>query len=296
MFDVIVVGGSYAGMAAALQLVRARRTVLVIDAGLRRNRFASASHGLLGQDGRAPGAIHADAKAQLLNYPDLAWHEGMAESVEGSENDFAVRTGDGALFCARRLVLASGVVDRLPDVPGLAERWGRTVVPCPYCHGYEFMQGRLGVLAVGEISMHQAVLIPEWGSTTLFTNGAFAPDAAQQAELARRGVAIETEAVVEVFGAGASVRLRDGRTVALDGLFTATRIELGPLAAQLGCALADGPFGPLIQVDDFKATSAPGVFACGDAARMMASLSLAIGDGALAGIGAHRSLVFDAGR
>lgn len=296
MFDVIVVGGSYAGMAAALQLVRARRKVLVIDAGLRRNRFAGAAHGLLGQDGRAPGAIHADARAQLMKYPDLAWHEGTAVDAEAVEGGFAVRCADGAVLRARRLVLATGVVDHLPEVPGLAERWGETVVPCPYCHGYEFQRGRLGVLAVGPLSMHQALLIPEWGSTTLFTNGAFEPDAAQLAELARHGVALETEKVLEVFGSGASVRLRDGRTVELDGLFTATRTELGPLAARLGCALVEGLLGPLIQVDDFKQTSVPGVFACGDAARMMASLSLAIGDGALAGIGAHRSLVFEAGQ
>lgn len=293
MFDVIVAGGSYAGMAAALQLVRARRKVLVIDAGLRRNRFASVAHGLLGQDGRAPASIHADAKAQLLTYPDLTWLDATAVQAAPADGGFSVRSADGESFHARRLILATGVVDHLPDVPGLAERWGETVVPCPYCHGYEFAQGRLGVLAVGELSMHQALLIPEWGSTTLFTNGMLAPDAAQLAELGRRGVTIEPELVTEVFGEGASVRLRDGRMVELDGLFTGMRTEQAPLASQLGCEFVDGPMGPLIRVDDFKMTSVDGVFACGDAARMMASLSLAIGDGALAGIGTHRSLVFD---
>jgi len=293
MFDVIVAGGSYAGMAAALQLVRAYRKVLVIDAGLRRNRFATVSHGLLGQDGRAPEAIFADAKAQLMNYPDLSWHDGTATAAEGGMDGFVVRTADGGVFEARRLILATGVSDRLPDVPGLAERWGTTVVPCPYCHGHEFARGPLGVLAAGELSLHQALLIPEWGATTLFTNGVFQPDAAQLRQLAGRGVAIETGLVAEICGAGASVRLRDGRLIALDGLFIATRIVQGPLAGQLGCALVDGMLGPLIQTDDFKMTSVPGVFACGDAARMMASLSLAIGDGAMAGIGTHRSLIFE---
>jgi thioredoxin reductase len=294
MFDVIVAGGSYAGMAAALQLVRARRKVLVVDAGRRRNRFAKASHGLLGQDGRSPDAIHADAKSQLTNYPHLVWREGRVAAAERDGDGFAVRLEDGASLQARRLILATGVSDRLPAVPGLAERWGDTVAACPYCHGYEFERGRLGVLAAGELSLHHALLIQEWASgTVLFTNGMLEPDARQLEQLAARQVVIERTPVAEVTGEGASVRLRDGRTVALDGLFVATRIEQDPLVGQLGCATSEGPMGPVIQTDEFKMTTVPGVFACGDAARMMASLSLAIGDGALAGIGAHRSLVFD---
>lgn len=296
MYDVIVAGGSYAGMAAALQLVRARRKVLVIDAGRRRNRFARVSHGLLGQDGRSPDAIHAEARAQLSAYPDLSWREGrIAEAARDADADaFIVRTQGGAVFRGRRLILATGVSDRLPDVPGLAERWGDTVAACPYCHGYEFGLGRLGVLAAGELSLHHALLITEWASSTvLFTNGMLAPTAQQLEQLAARNVTVEDAPVAEVFGDKASVRLGDGRTVALDGLFVAPRIDQDPLVARLGCATADGPLGPVIQTDDGKMTTVPGVFACGDAARMMASLSLAIADGALAGIGAHRSLVFE---
>jgi thioredoxin reductase len=293
MYDVIVVGGSYAGMAAALQLVRARRTVLIVDAGRRRNRFARTSHGLLGQDGRAPDAIFADAQAQLLTYPDLGWPEGVGASPARDRDGFVVRTGAGDTFTGRRLVLATGVKDELPDVPGLAERWGDTVILCPYCHGYEFDRGRLGVLAVSDLSMHQALLVPDWaGSTVLLTDGAFMPDTDQRRQLAARGVAVEPAPVAEVVDA-ASVRLRDGRTIALDGLFIATRIDVGPLARELGCELVDGPLGALIRTDEMKATSVPGVFACGDAARAMASLSLAIGDGALAGAAVHRSLVFE---
>ena len=293
MFDVIIVGGSYAGMAAALQLVRARRTVLIIDAGQRRNRFARTSHGLLGQDGRAPEAIFADAKTQLLKYPDLTWRDGVATSAARAGDHVVVGTDDGDTVTGRRLVLATGVKDRLPDVPGLAERWGDTVIMCPYCHGYEFDRGRLGVLAVSDLAMHQALLVPDWaGSTVLLTGGAFVPDAGQRRQLVARGVVVEPEPVVEVFDA-ASVRLRDGRAIVLDGLFTASRIDAGPLARELGCAFVDGPVGALIQTDEMKATSVPGVFACGDVARAMASLSLAIGDGALAGAAVHRSLVFE---
>src|SRR5215212_7100600 len=144
MHDAIVVGGSYAGIAAALQLVRARRKVLVIDGGARRNRFASSSHGFLGQDGRDPGEIAATAREQLLAYPTVTWIEGAATRAHAAGTAFAVTLGDGATHEARRLILASGVTDELPDIPGVAERWGRSIFHCPYCHGYELGGGRIG--------------------------------------------------------------------------------------------------------------------------------------------------------
>lgn len=124
MQDVIVIGGSYAGMAAALQLARARRTVLVTDAGQRRNRFASHSHGFLGQDGVDPAEIHAGAKRQLLAYPTLCWVEVTAAAITGQKDDFRIATEGGDTFAGRRILLATGVIDRLPGIPGLAERWG----------------------------------------------------------------------------------------------------------------------------------------------------------------------------
>lgn len=291
-FDVIVVGGSYAGMAAALQVARARRRIMVIDAGLRRNRFAQHSHGFLSRDGHEPERIAAEAKEQLLAYPDLVWTEGKAERAEQVDGGFRIGTEAGEIFEGRRLVLAPGVVDRLPDVPGLAERWGRSVFHCPYCHGYELGGGPLGVLATGPSAMHQALLIPEWGPTTLFTNGAFSPGDEELAQLAARGVTVEPVPVDGIAG-HADVHLADGRTIALAGLFTvsATR-PASPLAEELGCAYEEGPLGPFIRTDAMKQTSIPGAFACGDAARAMGTVSLAVGDGALTGAAVHRSLLF----
>jgi thioredoxin reductase len=205
--DFAVLGGSYAGLSAALQLARARRQVLVVDAGQRRNRFVDeaggSSHGFLGQDGRAPAEIAAEAKRQLLRYPTVKWIDGMADQAERLPNGrFAFRVGDVALSAAR-LVLATGVRDELPPVAGLAQRWGRSVFHCPYCHGYEL------------------------GSS--------------------------------------------------------------PVAQQLGCVFADGPMGSFIQVGAMQETSVPNLFACGDAARGAGNVALAVGDGALAGVGAHRS-------
>lgn len=290
-YDVIVIGGSYAGLSAAMQLARARQAVLVIDAGQRRNRFAPASHGFLGQDGRAPAAIAADGRAQLLAYPNVRWLDGSATRATRSDNGFFVDAAGGKTLHARRLVLATGVVDELPDIEGVAERWGRSVFHCPYCHGYELNEGRIGVVAVSDLSMHHALMLPDWGDVTFFLNEAFAPDEEQLAALAARGVAIEPQRIARIIET-ATVELIDGRRIALDGLFTASRVQVAsPLAEQLGCAFEEGPLGAIIRTDGMKETSVPGVFACGDAARMAGNVALAVGDGALAGAGTHRSLM-----
>lgn len=292
-YDAIIIGGSYAGLSAGLQLARARRRVLVVDAGARRNRFASHSHGFLGQDGRPPEEIAADGRAELMDYPNVTWTVGEATAADSEGDGFRVTLGSGEVEQGRRLILAGGVRDELPPVDGLAERWGRSVFHCPYCHGYELDLGRIGVLAVSPMSMHHAMMLPDWGSTTLFTNGAFIPDAEQLEQLARRGVVVEPDAVKSIGGERADINLADGRCVALDGLFVLPRTHINsPLAEQLGCALNDGPMGRYLQVTETQETSVPGVFACGDAALMAGSVALAVGTGARAGAGAHQSLIF----
>lgn len=295
-YDAIIVGGSYAGLSAALPLARARRTILVVDAGVRRNRFATASHGFLTQDGTAAADIAAIGRSQVMAYDTVHWLEAQAERAEIVDGGFVVSVPEQPPLRARRLVLATGVRDQLPDVPGLAERWGRSVFHCPYCHGYELKRGRIGVLATSALSMHHALMLPDWGTTTLFLNEAFTPDDAQLAQLAQRGVAIEREPVERLAGEALDVVLRDGRVFTLDGLFTATRTQVAsPIAGQLGCEFEEGPMGPFIRTDGSQATSVAGVFACGDAARAAGSVPLAVGDGAMAGVGAHRSLMFDNG-
>lgn len=295
-YDVIIAGGSYAGMSAALQLARARRKVLVIDAGQRRNRFTAHAHGFLGQDGRAPGDIAEDARRQLLAYPTVEWRSDTATKASPEAGGFAVETLGGQRYGAQRLLLAGGVIDELPDVEGVAQRWGKSVFHCPYCHGYELEQGPIGVLATSPMSLHHALMLPDWGPTTFFTNGVFEPDAEQRGSLAQRGVTLVPERVERIDGDRADVVLVDGRVIAIDGLFVLPRIQLaGSLAVSLGCALEDGPLGAFIQADPMtRATSVPGVFVCGDAALPFGSVALAVGDGVRAGSGVHRSLIFDA--
>lgn len=291
-YDVIIIGGSYAGMSAALPLARARRSVLVVDAGLRRNRFAAASHGFLTQDGHAPDAIAADARAQLMEYPSVDWLGSEVEQVSGRRDAFVVQTRFGETQRGRRLILATGVVDQLPALPGLRERWGRQVFHCPYCHGYELERGRIGVLALSELALHQALMLPDWGSTTLFLNDCLVPDAQQLQALRERGVALEPGAVQRLEGEDLGVVMADGRRIALDGLFIAAATRVGSLPGQLGCAMEAGPVGLYVKTDEVRATSVDGVFACGDMARAAGSVPLAVGDGAMAGVGAHRSLMF----
>ena len=292
--DVIVIGGSYAGMAAALQLLRARRKVLVIDAGQRRNRAADTSHGFLGQDGADPAAISAEARKQLEAYPTLHWREDVALAARQLDTGggFEVRSWNGGRHEAARLIFATGVSDTLPEIEGLAERWGRHVFHCPYCHGYELDQGEIGVIATGPMSLHQAEFLTEWGDVTLFLNGAFEPDAEARARMASRRVRIVSAPILRIEGE-AEVVIEGGGRFAFSGLFTAPRnAPATPVAEKLGCALEETPFGTQIRRNEMKETSAPGAYACGDAAHVPHSVSLAVGDGALTGIMVHRSLVF----
>jgi|TARA_A100001391_G_scaffold168916_2_gene129615 thioredoxin reductase len=291
-YDVIIIGGSYAGMSAAFPLIRARRTVLIIDGGKRRNRFASHSHGFLTQDGVAPDVIAAQAGVQLSAYPTLTWVEGNAASAVKTEEGFAVTLEDGQDYTAKRLILAHGVTDTLPEIAGIEERWGKSVFHCPYCHGYELEQGRIGVIGVGPMSMHHALMLPDWGQTTFLPNDTFEPDADQLAQLAARGAALETGKIEEIAGR-ADVRLADGRVLSFDGLFVASIVApSSPIAEQLGCAIEQLPNGRQIVTDEMKQTSVPYVFACGDAARAAGSVPLAVGDGTMAGGACHRTLMF----
>ncbi|MBV7408091.1 NAD(P)/FAD-dependent oxidoreductase [Maritimibacter sp. DP1N21-5] len=290
--DVIVIGGSYSGCAAALQLLRAHRRVCVIDAGERRNRTVPHSHGFITQDGVDPAALATAARADLHAYPTLTWKDDTAIDARQTETGFEITLHDETRVTSAKLILATGVRDILPDIPGLAERWGDTVAACPYCHGYECAQGPIAVIGTGPGSEHQAQLLAEWGQVDFLTQGLVPLDEAMRADLERREVTIRDTPVTAITGR-ATVSLSDGSTQSYNGIFTATTFApSSPIPAQLGCEMAENPMGQIITVDEMQATSVPGVFACGDAATFMASVSIAVGKGALAGIACHRDLVF----
>lgn len=288
--DVAIIGGSYAGLSAALMLARGRRDVVILDTRSPRNRFAAHSHGFFGQDGAAPGPMIEQGREKVLAYPTVRLLNDAAVSAGGHDNAFNIDTLDHGTLTARKIVLAYGVSDVLPHIPGLAERWGKTVVHCPYCHGYE-LTGPQAVLAVSPMSAHQAMLITEWGPTTLFTNG-IVLEAAIVEELHRRKVTVEPAKVVGLEGA-ATVHLEDGRMLPMASLYVATNVKQNsPVGAQLGCAFEEGRFGPYLRTDAMKATTVPGVMAAGDITREMHNATFATADGVMAGASAHRELVF----
>jgi len=293
-YEAIVIGGNFAGLSAAMQLARARRKILVIDAQKPRNRFSEASHGFLGQDGVAPAAIMAEGKRQLCVYPTVDFADGEAISASKSGETFSVALRDGREFTAGRLILATGVKDTLPEIPGLSERWGRTALHCPYCHGYEVRDRALGILGSHPFSVHAALLLPDWGPATYFSQGLFEPDADQHAQLAARAVTIENTPIAAFVGTAPeleAVRLRDGRVLPLSAIFVAPKVSMAsPLAEQLGCVFDDAPLGPVIRLDDRKETTVKGVFAAGDATNPMHNATLASASGVLAGVHCHQSL------
>lgn len=298
-YEVIVVGGNFAGLSAAMQLARARRRVLLVDAGMPRNRFSEASHGFLGQDGRTPAAIMQEGKRQLSLYPTVTLLDGEATSAVADGGEFAVTLKDGNEHRALRLVLATGIRDTPPDIAGLRERWGRTVLHCPYCHGFEVSGRPLGVLANHPHAAHVAALIPDWGDATYFSQGRFVPDEGQLAHLAARGVRVEHSPVVELLGTApalGAVRLQDGRVIPMAAIFTSSATSMAsPLAEELGCAFDEGPFGPVIRTGENKETSVRGVYAAGDAASPMHNATLASASGVLAGVHCHQSLSMPSG-
>lgn len=294
IYDVAIIGGSYAGLSAAVPLARARRNIIVIDAGQRRNRFAENSHGFLAQDGIQALEIIKKAREQLQRYKTVNWQQGTVHRVEKNNQDFYLCLDTQQSIYAKKIIIASGVTDRLPDISGLNERWGKSVFHCPYCHGYELNQGNIALLASSAHVTHLAMMLPDWGKTTLLLNGQ--PDLLNlkaKQQLQERGVTIDDRSIKQM-DSHADVIFTDQSITHFDGLFiqTKTFLEQGWIK-DLGCKIEEDETGEFIYTNDLKATSVDGVFACGDAARPGGSVSLAVGDGALAGVSAHNALIFD---
>lgn len=296
MHDVIIIGGSFAGLTAATQLGRARRDVLVLDTELPRNRFSDAAHGLLGHEGHPPATILAAARAQLQVYPGISLRNAEAIAAARSDEGFTVETAEGDRLQARKLILAHGVSDQLAPIPGLAECWGRTVLHCPYCHGFEVADRRLGMLVRHGMELQLARLYREWSSQlTMFSNGAVVD------ELVREG--LDELGVPLVEGLVLRIDHEDGQLqavvtadeeVQLDALFAPAPTEFtSRIGIDLGCAVDEGPVGPFFVTDGHGLTSIAGVYAAGDIIRQAHSLGFAVADGVAAGVAAHHALLED---
>ncbi|PJJ59799.1 NAD(P)/FAD-dependent oxidoreductase [Hymenobacter chitinivorans] len=293
--EVLIIGGSYAGLAAAMALGRARRRVIVLDSGRPCNRQTPHAHNFLTHDGEAPEAIRAQARAQVLAYPTVELLAGEAVAAQRQGAGFVVRTADGATIEAAKLVFATGVKDVLPPTPGFAEAWGISVLHCPYCHGYEVADQPLGVLGNGELGFDFARLIHHWSpQLTLFTNGPATLTEEQTQHLHHRGITIieaEIQRLDHAAGYLRQVMLAGAPPVPLTALFARVPFELHCLLpVSLGCDLtAQG----LLQVDEMQRTSVPGIFAAGDATTPMRSVAVAVAAGTKVGAFVNHELIHE---
>jgi thioredoxin reductase len=253
---------------------------------------------VLGFDGESPAVIAKKGKQQVLAYSSVRWLDGAATGARSIPGGFAV-SANGEEHFAKRLILATGVVDEIPAIPGFRERWGKTIFHCPYCDGYELDRGKLGVLGAGPVAQHYAAIVAEWSSpegTTLFLNDGVKPSAGELAELTSRGIHVESSSVLEAkdWASGIELVVRGGRCYEVAGLFVLPHTRLpGGFAQQLGCELESGPTGSFYKTDPrTKETTVKGVYAAGDAGQALHSVTFAMADGARAGTSAHQSLVF----
>ncbi|MEU6752546.1 NAD(P)/FAD-dependent oxidoreductase [Spirillospora sp. NPDC046719] len=301
-YDVVVVGGGAAGLNGALMLARSRRSVVVVDAGSPRNAPAEGVHGLLARDGMPPAELLERGRAEVRRYGGHVVAGTVTEAVR-DDGGFTVGLAGGRTVRARRLLVTTGLVDELPDVPGLAERWGRDVVHCPYCHGWEVRDRAIGVLSSGPMSVHQALLFRQLSDDVVFfAHTAPRPGGEQGEQLAARGVRVVEGEVAGLEVADdrlVGVRLADGAVVARDALAVASRMTArGGFLAGLGLRPVEHPTGAgeHIPADAVGRTEVPGVWVAGNVTDLSAQVGAAAAAGAMAGAQINADLVAEEAR
>ncbi|WP_369215142.1 NAD(P)/FAD-dependent oxidoreductase [Streptomyces flavofungini] len=297
VFDVLVIGGGVAGLSGALTLSRARRSVLVLDSGEPRNAPAAAAHGLLSRDGVAPLELLRAGRVEVQMYGGVVVSE-WAVNATRADGLFGVETESGKVFRARRLLVTTGLADELPELPGLSERWGRDVLHCPYCHGWEVQDTSVGVLGTGVASMHQALLFRQWSSrVTLFLHTGPEPEEEQWERLAARGIEVvhgEVAGVEVTDGKLSGVRLDSGLLIPMQALVVAPRFAArSALLAGLGISPVPHPMGlgTYVPADAMGATEVAGVWVAGNVADLMAGLAQAQSQGVTAAAAINADLV-----
>jgi thioredoxin reductase len=295
-YDVVVIGGGAAGLNGALMLARARRRVLVIDAGTPRNAPAAAVHGLLGRDGMAPGELLERGRDEVRRYGGQLTRGEVAAAAR-ADGGFAVTLADGRGARARRLLVATGLADELPDVPGLRGRWGRDVVHCPYCHGWEVRDRAIGVLASGPRSVHQALLFRQLSDDVLYFSNGTSLTGPEAEQLAARGIRVvdgEVAALEIVADRITGIRLRDGTVEPREVVAIAPRmVARAGVLASLGLRPAEHPSGAGLWVpaDPTGRTEVPGVWVAGNVTDLGAQVGAAAAAGAMAGAVINADLV-----
>lgn len=290
-YDVIIAGGGPAGLSAALMLTRARRSVLIIDAGQPRNRFADHMHGVLGHEGLPPANLAARGREEVTSYGG-EFLNATISTVDTGHHGLTITTDDGTTYTASAFILATGISDALPEIPGLAKRWGSTVLHCPYCHGYEVADKRLGFLPTLPMTLHMAELLRQWSpDVTVFTGalGELPPETEHR--LRSRGLKLEPRAIREITGHADAV-LVDDHQIPLDALFTiSTPRPNDELLAHLDLEREETPFGSFLTVDGMNKTSHERIWAVGNVVTPSANVPQSMGAGSFTGAAVNAALV-----
>jgi thioredoxin reductase len=296
-YDVVVVGGGTAGLSAALILGRSRRSVLVVDAGEPRNAPAAHMHGYLSRDGMSPAEFLAAGRREVAAYGVESAEDLVTEAVPDGADGFHVRLAGGRTVHARRLIVTTGLVDELPEIEGVAERWGRDVLHCPYCHGWEVRDQTLGVIASPVAGAHQALLLSQWSDDiTLFLHTVDTLADEDRRRLAAAGVTVvsgEVAGLVVEEDRLSGLRMADGRVFSCAAVFVGPRFApRDDLLTALGATTSETPLGPYVTVDATGRTSVPGVWAAGNALGPAEQVVNAASAGYRAGATINGELVF----
>jgi len=295
LFEVIIIGGSYAGLSAAMALGRSLRSTLVIDSGKPCNIQTPHSHNFLTQDGSSPLEISTLAKNQVEEYETIEFYSGKAVATQKTENGFEITTENGEKFNSKKLIVAAGIVDEIPNIKGFKESWGISLVHCPYCHGYEYRGKKTGIIANGDRAIHLSSLVKNLTEdVTILTRGKASFTEEQLEKLVRNNIEIiETEItkLTHENGYVKSLVFEDGKEINFQAVYGAFPFKQhSDIPESLGCELTD--FGH-IKTDQFQKTNVPGLFVCGDNSSMMRSVSNAVMTGNVAGAMVNMELVTD---
>lgn len=291
-FDVIIVGGSYAGLSSAMALGRSMRNVLIIDSGLPCNRQTPYSHNFITQDGVKPSEIAEKAKLQVLKYNTIKLLNDLAISGQKSENGFKISTQTGKEFKTKKLVFATGIKDVMPDIKGFSECWGISVIHCPYCHGYEFRHLKTGIFSNGEKAFHVTSLVNNLSNDiAILTSGKANFSDEQLEKLSNHNIRIIEKEIREIEHESGHIKniiFKDGIKMNFNALYSSVPFtQHSPIPVSLGCELTEQGY---IKVDNFQKTTVKGIFACGDNSTMMRSVANAVATGSMAGSMANKEL------
>ncbi|MCB0643080.1 MAG: NAD(P)/FAD-dependent oxidoreductase [Phaeodactylibacter sp.] len=284
-FEVVIIGGSYAGLSAAMTLGRSLRNTLIIDAGEPCNRQTPHSHNFLTQDGSTPAAISEIARAQVSKYDSIRFYEGLALSGRKIQGGFEITTSNKATYKAKKLVLATGIKDLMPDIKGFAECWGISVVHCPYCHGYEIRDKKTAIIAAGNSAFHLASLVNNLTKAiTIITSEKQGFDDKQLQRLEQHGIKIIEQEISELVhqnGYLEKLIFKDGSEEPFECAYASLPFEQNStIPNELGCAMTENGH---VEVNFMQKTTVAGIFACGDNCSPMRSVATAVYSGNITG-------------